>query len=274
MKKNIANPSDKVKIHYEIIRGKEEKPTIIFLHGLGGTMRAWDSERKIFSKLGYTTIAIDLRGHGYSGRPTHESSYELKHFVKDIHTVVSKEKVKQSILVGHCLGGMIALYLQALYPKTAKALILVDSGFYAPYIGRHHVAKIFVKKMFALMGKYAPKHHFSGHVAPEKYKGTGEYNLFRMISDITHVSLSSYFLICSHITAFDGSHLLEKIKIPTLIIQGNKDTVFPKEMAKDLKKRIKNSTINFIPNATHILVINHPTSVAASIDRFIINCGF
>lgn len=274
MKKNIFNPHDKVKIHYEITQGKKGKPTLVFLHGLGGNIRSWDTEIKIFSQLGYTTLAIDLRGHGYSGRPKEEKAYELMHFVKDIRAVYKEEKIRSSILIGHCLGGMIALFLQAIYPSSARALILVDSGFYAPYIGKYHVTSRLIRKMLYVLGKYAPKVHFAGHVSASKYKGTGEYNLFRVLSDVTHVSLSSYFLICSHITTFDGSHLLKKIKVPTLIIQGDKDTVFPPQMAKDLKARIKNSTIDFIPNATHILVINQPTSVAASIDRFIINCGF
>ncbi len=190
----------------------------------------------------------------------------------DLQAVLKKEKVKNCVLIGHCLGGMIALYTQALYPNTAEALILVDSGFYAPYVGKYAVTKVLTRKMFHLIGKYLPKMHFSGHVPAEKYKGTGEYDIARMLSDISHVSLYSYFLMCAHITAFNGSHLLGKIKVPTLIIQGEKDTVFPSEMARDLKKRIKNSTIEFVPDATHILVINNPVNVAASIERFVINC--
>lgn len=272
MRKNVINAKDNVKIHYEVAAGKNGKHPLVLLHGLGGNIRSWDEERKILKELGYTTVAIDLRGHGFSGRPHGESSYELIKFVEDIRCVLENEKISTCILIGHCLGGMIALYTQALYPHTAKALILIDTGFYAPYIGKHSVTKVLVKKMFHVLGRYAPKLHFSGHVPAAKYKGTSEYDIPRMLSDITHVSLHSYFLTCAQITAFNGSYLLKKIQIPTLIIQGEKDTVFPPRMAEALQSRIKNSTIEFVPDATHILVINNPISVAVSIERFLINC--
>src|SRR3989338_8016662 len=99
---------DLAKINYDIVRKK--KRFYIFLHGAGGDLKAWDLN--LFHKNGFSTIAIDLSGHGKSER----ISQSLENATKDVYEVIKHEKVRDFVLVGHCFGGMIAITFAKLYP--------------------------------------------------------------------------------------------------------------------------------------------------------------
>lgn len=271
MQKDISNPKDDVDIHYDITFGDKTKPMIVLLHGLGGDLTAWDKERKIFTKLHYSSLAVDLRGHGKSGRPSHEDGYNFKKIAEDVFFVLKHESIMQPILVGHCLGGMIAMVIEASHPHTAKALVLVDTSYKPPIFGQVMANHIFLQKIAHILAKYLPLSYIEKRAEYEKFLNTSDYDMQRIFSDITHTSLKSYLMLSKHITNFNGIDLLKKIQIPTLVIEGLNDTVFPPDIAQELHARIKHSTIEFVPNANQILVLTSPTELTATIDRFIEN---
>ena len=123
---------DKTRIAYDL-HGKAKTNTLFFIHGAGGDYGGWSKERKYFHKKGFTTIAMDLRGHGLSERPMLARDYKLKNFAEDVQAIIRKEQLKKPVLIGHCFGGMVLMQYQKMYPNNAKSYILVDK------IGRAHV---------------------------------------------------------------------------------------------------------------------------------------
>ena len=79
---------DKTDIHYVCKKGEEVIPTLIFLHGWAHNYTVWNKEIDYFNKLGYNTIALDLRGHGKSGNPKKLSDYSMEHFARDINHII------------------------------------------------------------------------------------------------------------------------------------------------------------------------------------------
>ncbi|MBI2622701.1 MAG: alpha/beta fold hydrolase, partial [Candidatus Levybacteria bacterium] len=104
-----------------------KKRYLVFLHGLGSDLTAWKSERETLRNLGFPTLALDLRGHGLSGRPDNESAYELGNFVKDVLSVLEKEGIEKPVLVGHCFGGMVAIALEGTYSKNVHLFLLIQA---------------------------------------------------------------------------------------------------------------------------------------------------
>lgn len=72
----------------------------------------------------------------------------------------------------------------------------------------------------------------------------------------------------------DANKLLDQIKVPTLVVEGANDTIFPPEIAHYLHKRIKKSELDIIPNANHILVLNNPQDLEKSIEGFLKRINF
>ena len=66
-----------------------------------------------------------MRGHGNSDSPAEEERYSLEIFANDIHYLIKKKKLENVVLIGHSLGGMIALKFLEMYPEMCKKVVLV-----------------------------------------------------------------------------------------------------------------------------------------------------
>lgn len=261
---------DGTKINYDIKRSKGDL-FLVFIHGAGGDLTAWKTERKYFHKIGYQTLAIDLRGHGLSDRPTKASQYQLESFAKDIKAVLDTEKITNFIMIAHCFGGMVTMEFQKLYPDLAQKYILIDTTSKAPQKLRavlllhYPVLPIF---NFILQSKFLNQNE-PNHANFDKFIGTGDWNLHRMYSDISHTSLRSWLFTYQQIARFDGREILKNIKIPVLIIHGEEDKVFGIKEAKEINELIFESVLDIVPKTNHIIVINDPKILSERIATFL-----
>jgi pimeloyl-ACP methyl ester carboxylesterase len=242
---------------------------MLFLHGLGGNLTAWDPQRKYFENLGYTTIAIDLRGHGLSERPNDRAKYTPEIIAKDVLCIINDYKINNFVLVGHCIGGMVALVLTASHNVKPKALVLIATTYQLPslatFVERLKILDFssdVLNQLPFLLGK-------PGHSPMKQFKGTHDLSPRRILSDIFNTTVQSYISLCSNFFNFNGRKLLSKINCPTLIIHGGKDIVFPAKIAPKLHKYIKNSKLVLLPNANHILVLNNPDELNCIINQYL-----
>lgn len=259
---------DGTKIYYEISGSKNSSKTLLFLHGLGGNLTAWDPQRKYFEKLGFRTIAIDIRGHGLSDRPKDRTKYKPEIMAKDILVFIEKFKLKNFILVGHCLGGILSLILTGRDDVKPKALILIattyEFPFYARLLQRSKILNISSDALNQL-----PLFGRAGQAQLTKFRGTHDLSPRRITSDIIHTTAQSFVSLYSNILIFNGKKFLKNIKCPTLIIHGEKDIFFSPKIAMGLNKYIRNSELILLPNANHILVLNNPDEINRVIDNYL-----
>jgi pimeloyl-ACP methyl ester carboxylesterase len=109
-------------------RGRGEPPALL--------IHAWGADRSFMAPLfthlstSRRTVAVDLRGHGASGKP--EGDYTMEIFVGDLRWLCDRLSLRKPIVIGHSLGGMIALALAASVPGLASAVVLLDAPVVAP----------------------------------------------------------------------------------------------------------------------------------------------
>lgn len=105
-------------------RGSEVRSPVVLLHGTGGTSRTWDgiAETLAADRL---VCAVDLRGHGDSD---HSNCYSIRAMADDIAALLPRLKDEPVDLVGHSLGGLVALRVAAEHPGMLRRLILEDVG--------------------------------------------------------------------------------------------------------------------------------------------------
>ena len=111
----------RVSINYEILGSQDT--ALVFIHGWNLNMRYWDDQVRHFQSR-YRILNLDLAGHGNSGKD--RSNWTVENFARDITHIMQKEGIDKAILIGHSLGGNIALQISASVPERILQIIAID----------------------------------------------------------------------------------------------------------------------------------------------------
>lgn len=112
---------DGARVYYEGHgRGNE---AVVFIHGWTCDLTFWRGQAPVYDK--YRSLLIDLPGHGRSEKP--DVAYTQERFARAIEAVMRDAGVERAVLVGHSMGGPVALTFMRLFPAKTKALVLVDA---------------------------------------------------------------------------------------------------------------------------------------------------
>lgn len=108
-----------------VVRGGEGPP-IVFLHGIGSSSATWAA---VMDRLRhrYTTVAFDLLGHGGSPVPDDPAEYSRDRALDDLDDVLATLDAP-AVLVGHSLGGYLALAHAATRPDVARGVVVLNTG--------------------------------------------------------------------------------------------------------------------------------------------------
>lgn len=115
---------------YSKIEG-EGQPMLI-IHGFLGMSDNWKTLGAQFAKLGYEVHMLDMRNHG---RSFHSSNFSYQDMTTDVWEYCQAHQLKDIILLGHSMGGKIAMFFASQYPDIVSQLIVVDIApkHYAPH---------------------------------------------------------------------------------------------------------------------------------------------
>ena len=112
---------DGAKVHYESY-GKGQD-AVVFIHGWTCDLTFWRGQAPVYEKR--RALLIDLPGHGQSEKP--EVAYTQERFARAIDAVMREAGVTRATLVGHSMGGPVAITFLRLFPDRTKSLVLVDA---------------------------------------------------------------------------------------------------------------------------------------------------
>lgn len=117
---HIGAGDDRLALH----RWPGAGPPVLLIHGIGSSGASWnDLVPRLQGHL--TPIAIDLRGHGTSGRPA--SGFLYDDYIADLERIVTTLQLTAPVIMGHSLGGIVALWWAARHPNTARAIVAIDT---------------------------------------------------------------------------------------------------------------------------------------------------
>lgn len=242
-----------IKINYQLNVIKDSPASFIFLHGLGGNLKAWNPIVSELNQLGYTTLCFDLPGHGDSPNTHSLTDYTQTSIAHQVHQVIANYKLTNPILVGHCYGGFSALTYAHLYPKDVKRLVLISTT-YKLFTPKHSLNLRFIKKViFSLLKNLAPSRQ-------QTY--IRDWDLLRLFREIIKTTPSGYSLSVLGALNFNATKYLANISCPVHVIHGIGDSVIPYTLAKELTQKIPKSSLILVPQANHIIVINQPQTIA------------
>jgi proline-specific peptidase len=106
--------------------GPPDAPPVVLLHGITGHARVWDHFAERLTP-GFRVLALDQRGHGDSEAP-HDADYRIATMADDLAAFADSLRLERFRVVGHSLGGRIAIQYAAHFPTRLERLVIVDIG--------------------------------------------------------------------------------------------------------------------------------------------------
>lgn len=247
-----------LKINYKIAG---QGPVILILHGWGGSSDSWIKVQEILTKEGYQVICPDLPGFGKSKIPP--QPWSLNDYREWLNEFINSLGLKEFCLLGHSFGGGLAVKFSTKYTEKVKSLILTDAAvirkkrpsfrqmiaFFLAKVGYIFLSFPFFGKIFYPLARKIIY----------KIAGTHDYYFARGVMKETFKKTLNE----------DLSQYLSKIKIPTLIIWGEKDKNLPLNDGFLISKLIPNSKVKIIDGANHSPHRKTPEKLVKIIIQFI-----
>jgi pimeloyl-ACP methyl ester carboxylesterase len=282
----LALTSDPSELHEVRIHGHSvcfrlagQGPLIVLVHGVTGNSDQWEPVMHALRDR-YTVFAPDLLGHGESAKP--RGDYSLGAYASGIRDLLIGLSAEPATIVGHSLGGGIAMQLAYQFPERCGRLVLMSSGGIARDVhpllraaslpGSEIVLPIITHTRLldigAAVGRALGK--IGLQTGPDIAEGARGY---ASLSDagaraaFLHTIRAVIDPMGQRISALDRLYLAEKM--PSLIIHGDRDQIIPVDHAEIAHEAMPGSRLEILPGAGHFPQLAEPTKIARLLSEFI-----
>jgi pimeloyl-ACP methyl ester carboxylesterase len=256
-------------------------PALLLIHGIGDNSTTWNSVQAKLAQR-FTVIAPDLLGHGRSDKP--RADYSVAAYANGMRDLLSVLDIERVTIVGHSLGGGVAMQFAYQFPHLVDRLILVSSGGVTKDVN-------FVLRLASLpMGSEAlavlrlplllPAVQLAGRIVGKAIGTTALGhdlpNMLRVLNDLPEPTASAAFSRTLRavvdwrgqiVTMLDRCYLTEAI--PVQIIWGNRDVVVPVRHAHMAHAAMPGSRLEIFEHSGHFPFHDDPARFIDVVQRFI-----
>ena len=254
-------------IHYRD-EGRNNPKTIVLLHGFLQSLDVWSSY--VLSYLhSMRVVTIDLPGHGLTD--TFSDVHTMDFMADTIHDVLTNIGVDQCVMVGHSMGGYVALAFAEKYPYTLRGLGLVNS--HALSDSAEHAEQ---RRSICQQVK-ENRASFIVNFVPSLFDNSHRGLLNQDIKDLQDQCLetSTESIIAAQLGMMQRPSridVLQRLEVPTLFIYGKNDNRIPLELAVSQAMIPHHSEILILDNVGHMAFIEEREYVKPRIKNFVDTC--
>ena len=251
-----------IAIHYQVIGGPADKPVLVFANSLGTDFRIW---RDVIVRLAgdFAIVLYDKRGHGLSDLG--QMPYSIEDHATDLAGLLDFLSVKDAVICGLSVGGLIAQSLYQRRPDLVRALILCDT---APKIGtadswNARIAQVEAAGIESIVDAIMERWFTPAFRRPENTAFGGYCNM------LIRQPVAGYTATCAALRDADLTETAKRIAVPTICIVGDQDGSTPPELVLSTAKLIPNARYEVIKDAGHIPCVEQPEALTEVIRAFI-----
>lgn len=252
-----------------------EGPPLLLVHGIGNSSSTWDGVLERLAAAGHTVIAPDLLGHGSSDKP--RGDYSIAGYANGMRDLLSVLDLEQATVVGHSLGGGIALQFAYQFPERCQRLVLVGSGGLGPELSATLRLATLPGSELVLTGLAAVSGTLRSGL--QAVADLGRATGWRQVRDLAtagdallalrDVEARRAFLRTLRsvvdargqaVTALDRLYLADAV--PMLVVWGTRDPIVPISHADTVRARVPGARVEVFEGAGHWPHLDDP-------DRFV-----
>jgi pimeloyl-ACP methyl ester carboxylesterase len=265
--------------HRVIYRVAGSGPPVVLIHGMVNSSRHWES---VALRLAddYTVIAPDLIGHGDSATP--RGDYSLGAHAAGIRDLLAAIGVDRATIVGHSLGGGVAMQFFYQFPQRTERLVLVSSGGLgqdvSPLLRTAALPGASAALWLVAHPRLVAGLHRAGKRLRRRGSGKGVYleAVARALGPLGQAGAREAFLQTlrsvidikgQRVSARDRLYLLRNM--PTLIVWGERDHTIPLAHGRWAHEAAPGSRFETLPRAAHFPHLEDPAGLAAALRDFI-----
>jgi pimeloyl-ACP methyl ester carboxylesterase len=244
----------------------EGETALVLLHGVGGGKSFWAPQLDALGRADARIVAWDMPGYGDSATV---APYTMGALARALGRLLDELAAERVVLVGHSMGGMVALEAMALFPERIAGLVLSATS---PAFGKANGAwqQAFLRQRLEpldqgrSMADIAPA-LVRGMVAPQADSAAVQ----RAVEVMSAVPAATYRAALHALVSFDRRALLPSIAVPTLALAGEADSVAPPAVLEKIAGKIPGARYHCVPRAGHLLSLEQPEAFNQAVLRFV-----
>ncbi len=259
-----------VRLHY-LDYGTAGRRPMLCVHG-GAAHAHWFD----FVAPGLTpdhhVLSLDLRGHGDSAW-VDPHTYSFKSYAEDVNALVEKLDLRDVVLVGHSMGGMISLVHAATHPGRVGRLVIVDSIMLMPMdiVSKMQEFGARPARSYAtqeeLIARYRLEPAETQMAAPEVIHRMALHSGRQDAEGRWHHKADRR--VYANFRQIAGVPLWEKVKIPALVIKGEHSTRFTPEVLAEIRARAPQVQMAEVPASDHHITLDNPQGFVDAVQKFL-----
>lgn len=282
-RKGFVFSTDETPIYYEVIGKSQPAQTLVFCDGIGCDGYIWKYLQRTLQDE-YRIIHFHYRGHGKTPRPQNAAHVSIEHLADDIALVLDACETKSAILFGHSMGVQVALETYRRHKNRVDGLVLMCGSHSHPlrtFRGKNTLEKALPFLRFLVNCLPKTSNFLWSHIVPSmlSYKVATKVEINGRL--VRHEDFFPYFEAISRIDlrlflnmmAAAGRHstldLLDRIRVPTFIVAGKRDSFTPMKLSLDMHERIASSELYVVEDGSHTAPLERPVEVTGKIVDFL-----
>ena len=246
----------------------DEKPPLIIMHGLFGSARNWQGIAKQLSDR-YTVYALDLRNHGSSA---HADKMDYPSMVLDVIEFLDTHNISDAVILGHSMGGKVAMELAMTFPDRVNKLVIVDI---APVAYKHNFDDI-LQALNSVPVESINSRKDADELLSEKIDVVSlrQFLLQNLVPNPLggyqwRVNLRSIEQNMDNIMGFPTESSSVLFNKETLFISGEKSTYLAPRYLRVAEEMFPNASVHSVPNAGHWPHIESPAKFLNYLNTFL-----
>lgn len=226
---------------------------LLFIHGSGQSHLSWILQGRFFANRGWQVLSPDLPRHGLSAGPALQSIEKMADWCAYF---VDAAGVNKATIIGHSMGGLIALELATRHPEKVSKLALLACALAIP-VNDALLDMAQKKEHQAIAAMVAWGHDRAARIHDHTMPGQSHSNLGkRIMGNNPEGALFADLTAC--VDYKRGAEAAAAITCPTLCLLAGKDRMTPLKFGKKMSEAISHSELEVIPKAGHMLTGEWP----------------